>query len=831
MTGNKKSELNNSYQTSESMYPGFGPPPSYHYYSNSSNKPPLPPQMSQASQYSGNVSQQQSYSGYYSQQAPSYPPYGYNGVYSSQKPESNPPLPSQPPQPPPPSSAPLSYAQAVKQTAATKKEGGDVAPSTASSVTLPAAITAAQKKSKTGAATPLSRGAIRFNLTVSKSKVMKSIAPIPTTSPSPPPPPPSSTNPNQSLSSAVPSTSTAPTMPVPPQQQHNTYLNKYPNYSNMPPQHQQQSPVKPQQMHYYGPPPTRNDRSFYQQPPPSLPPYRFYGVPPPMPDYRLPNTSAESMANFYPPPHRGPRCPLPPSPSAPQAQPQASSALGQQQASINNGSVSSRGNSTNGRNWPPALEDYVQRAFQACTNESDKDQVEYYLKTVINERMNDGTAFTIDWSKQPLPTKISIPSLRPMPPKPQQQQQQNVPKWQSMMRRNDQMQQQQNQQQQQQQQAPWQQQSRFANKRRNVVNSNRTFRRRSRSSSKSRSRSRSRSPKRSRYSRRRSSSPSRSSSSSSKSSSDEDRKYNNNNNKRYKNNNKRSGGLISKSQQAKNAKKKQNEKKRSAKKNQKNLKAAKAAMGRFLIEDPLRESKKMDRANRFKSMLNNGSNEKFQLNLISINDYSKSDTVEEKIVGTCSDVFKDYFRLTSAPDPATVRPLKVLRNSLDSVKEDWKDKQDYRYTCRQMKSIRQDLTIQGIRNDFTVKVYETHARIALEKADHEEFNQCQSQLAQLYKEGCDPANRPEFLAYGIIYYVYTKNTTDITRVLSTLTPELRADVSVKHALQVRQAWSSGNFVRFFRLFTDAPKMAGYLMDKFMGRERQEALSRIFKAYV
>ena len=45
------------------------------------------------------------------------------------------------------------------------------------------------------------------------------------------------------------------------------------------------------------------------------------------------------------------------------------------------------------------------------------------------------------------------------------------------------------------------------------------------------------------------------------------------------------------------------------------------------------------------------------------------------------------------------------------------------------------------------------------KADHEEFNQCQSQLAQLYKEGCDATSRPEFVAYGIIYYVYTKNTT------------------------------------------------------------------------
>lgn len=86
----------------------------------------------------------------------------------------------------------------------------------------------------------------------------------------------------------------------------------------------------------------------------------------------------------------------------------------------------------------------------------------------------------------------------------------------------------------------------------------------------------------------------------------------------------------------------------------------------------------------------------------------------ERIVGTSTALEKDYYRLTSAPDPAKIRPQHVLQQSLQHIKAKWRTQQDYEWCCKQLKSVRQDATIQHLRNEFVVDVYETHARIAIE---------------------------------------------------------------------------------------------------------------------
>ena len=105
------------------------------------------------------------------------------------------------------------------------------------------------------------------------------------------------------------------------------------------------------------------------------------------------------------------------------------------------------------------------------------------------------------------------------------------------------------------------------------------------------------------------------------------------------------------------------------------------------------------------------------------------------VTGTCATIEKTYFRLTRAPDPATVRPLMVLRAALAMVKQKWRDgSASAVYAWEQLKSIRQDLTVQHIRNAFTVEVYETHARIAMEECDMASFQQCLSVIRDLARE-------------------------------------------------------------------------------------------------
>lgn len=93
---------------------------------------------------------------------------------------------------------------------------------------------------------------------------------------------------------------------------------------------------------------------------------------------------------------------------------------------------------------------------------------------------------------------------------------------------------------------------------------------------------------------------------------------------------------------------------------------------------------------------------------------------------------------------AQVRPPEILKKAFEHVLQKHRDgSATWRYVEEQFRSIRQDLTVQGIKDDFVRRVYETNGRLALSYHDLGQFNQCQTQLRDLYRRLQVPETDPE----------------------------------------------------------------------------------------
>jgi len=55
--------------------------------------------------------------------------------------------------------------------------------------------------------------------------------------------------------------------------------------------------------------------------------------------------------------------------------------------------------------------------------------------------------------------------------------------------------------------------------------------------------------------------------------------------------------------------------------------------------------------------------------------------------------------LSQEPDPKKIRPYSVLRETVDQLKNRWKQKENYNWICSQFKSVRQDLTVSSLPPD------------------------------------------------------------------------------------------------------------------------------------
>ena len=161
---------------------------------------------------------------------------------------------------------------------------------------------------------------------------------------------------------------------------------------------------------------------------------------------------------------------------------------------------------------------------------------------------------------------------------------------------------------------------------------------------------------------------------------------------------------------------------------------------------------------------------------------------------------------------------------------------------------------------MTVEAYESHARVALEIGDLNEYNQCQTQLKQLYASGLKGSDK-EFTAYRILYYLYLRGnkkyqsgSQDLLNLMASLSAETQryayaiwiilhgetpfnnsgynicSHPSVLHALSIRQAILQDNYHRFFTLYKRTPDLGNCILDLVATSYRFKVLQRMIKAY-
>ena len=135
------------------------------------------------------------------------------------------------------------------------------------------------------------------------------------------------------------------------------------------------------------------------------------------------------------------------------------------------------------------------------------------------------------------------------------------------------------------------------------------------------------------------------------------------------------------------------------------------------------------------------------------------------------------------------------------------------------------MTVQRIHSNFIVDVYETHARVAVEASDIDQFNQCQTALVPLYESGLEGC-AVEFKAYRILYAAYTSMYHDDMNLLADLTPEEQEDNMVQCALSLRKTYINDDYLSFFKQYRSAPGMMPHITDCFLDMIRLKFLKVI-----
>jgi SAC3 family protein LENG8/THP3 len=206
--------------------------------------------------------------------------------------------------------------------------------------------------------------------------------------------------------------------------------------------------------------------------------------------------------------------------------------------------------------------------------------------------------------------------------------------------------------------------------------------------------------------------------------------------------------------------------------------------------------------------------------MTSIEQIGKSDSIQY-VTGTCTDIDKPYVRLhlyfDTQPDPATIRPESVLRESLRLVIRREAEGEAYDLIRDQYMSICQDMKLQGIMSAFAVEVRESmavaalRARISREEGvriDIQTFSDCLLHLSSLYHRNPDQPRELEFSIYRFLFWSALacsrpEEAQHVNSALKAISSD-RDKACVRHALRIQSAVGLGDYYTYFKYALSAP---------------------------
>lgn len=204
-------------------------------------------------------------------------------------------------------------------------------------------------------------------------------------------------------------------------------------------------------------------------------------------------------------------------------------------------------------------------------------------------------------------------------------------------------------------------------------------------------------------------------------------------------------------------------------------------------------------------------------------------------------------------DVRTERALKKTQNHLWTLLDrvDVSLSSVYPFLSDRLRSVRQDITLQGLESEFTVRAFEETVRFYILSAyelgtcgcedstaheseafvshlNIEQLNKTLQTLLEQYHDFADKGTHfrtePEFQAYMFILSMaehgkYKPNAMEVKMMPRTLRSDVLHSKEMQFAFQCNSAFTAGNYSRFFKLIQSAPYIFACLLSIYLPNAR------------